>query len=89
MAAVIPFEERAVARLRDRLGAAEEANQDLGRKVIIVVDEPDIGDQLHAVEPDIVMAADERRNEGRSGLGREQRLRGGKAERHVDHCSVA
>jgi len=29
MATVIPFEERAVAHLRDRLGAAEEANQDL------------------------------------------------------------
>ena len=29
MAKVIPFEERAVARLRERLGAAEEANQDL------------------------------------------------------------
>ena len=29
MATVIPFEERAVARLRDRLGQAEEANQDL------------------------------------------------------------
>jgi uncharacterized protein YigA (DUF484 family) len=29
MATVIPFEERAVAKLRDRLGAAEEANQDL------------------------------------------------------------
>ena len=29
MATVIPFEERAVARLRDRLGAIEEANQDL------------------------------------------------------------
>ena len=29
MAQVIPFEERAVARLRERLGAAEEANQDL------------------------------------------------------------
>ena len=29
MAPVIPFEERAVARLRERLGAAEEANQDL------------------------------------------------------------
>lgn len=29
MATVIPFEERAVARLRERLGAAEEANQDL------------------------------------------------------------
>ena len=28
MATVIPFEERAVARLRERLGAAEEANQD-------------------------------------------------------------
>src|SRR5258708_38093879 len=29
MATVIPFEERAVARLREKLGAAEEANQDL------------------------------------------------------------
>lgn len=29
MATVIPFEEHAVARLRERLGAAEEANQDL------------------------------------------------------------
>ena len=29
MGKVIPFEERAVARLRERLGAAEEANQDL------------------------------------------------------------
>jgi uncharacterized protein YigA (DUF484 family) len=29
MATVIPFEERAVARLQERLGAAEEANQDL------------------------------------------------------------
>src|SRR5436190_7932831 len=29
MAQVIPFEERAVAKLRDRLGAAESANEDL------------------------------------------------------------
>ena len=29
MATVIPFEERAVAQLRERLGAAQEANQDL------------------------------------------------------------
>ena len=29
MATVIPFEERAVAHLRERLGAIEEANQDL------------------------------------------------------------
>jgi len=29
MATVIPFEERAVAQLRRRLGAVEEANQDL------------------------------------------------------------
>ena len=29
MATVIPFEERAVAQLRQRLGAAEEANEDL------------------------------------------------------------
>ena len=29
MATVIPFEERAVAHLRERLGAVEEANEDL------------------------------------------------------------
>jgi uncharacterized protein YigA (DUF484 family) len=29
MASVIPFEEHAVARLRERLGAAQEANEDL------------------------------------------------------------
>src|SRR3982750_5005890 len=29
MATVIPFEEHAVARLRERLGEAQEANQDL------------------------------------------------------------
>ena len=29
MATVIPFEERAVARLRERLGEAQEANEDL------------------------------------------------------------
>ena len=29
MATVIPFEERAVAHLRDRLGEAQEANEDL------------------------------------------------------------
>src|SRR5256885_16140666 len=29
MATVFPFEERAVAHLRERLGAVEEANQDL------------------------------------------------------------
>ena len=29
MATVIPFEERAVAHLRQRLGAVEEANEDL------------------------------------------------------------
>ena len=29
MATVIPFEERAVAHLRERLGEAQEANEDL------------------------------------------------------------
>jgi uncharacterized protein YigA (DUF484 family) len=63
MASVIPFEERAVARLRERLGAAEEANQDLiafarghsgavasiHEAVLAAIDAPDIQALLHVV----------------------------------------
>ena len=49
-------------------------------EIVIVVDQADVGDQLHAVEADVVVAADERRDEGRAGLGREQRLAGREAQ---------
>lgn len=63
MATVIPFEERAVARLRERLGAAEEANQDLiafarghsgavssiHEAVLAVIDAESIEELLHVV----------------------------------------
>ena len=63
MATVIPFEERAVAKLRDRLGAAEEANQDLiafarghwgavasiHQAVLAAIDAEDIEALLHVV----------------------------------------
>src|SRR3546814_16180583 len=45
-------------------------------------------DDLHAVEADIVVPADEGRDEGRPGLGREQGLVGGEAERDVHHRAV-
>ncbi len=60
--------------------------QDLRVEVgVVVVDRADLADQLHAVGPDVVEAADERRNEGRPGLGGEQRLVRGEAQGHVDH----
>ena len=68
---------------------ADGGDQDLGREVVVVVDQPDVGDQLHAVEADVVVPADEGRDEARAGLGGEQRLVGREAERDVDHRAVA
>ena len=59
------------------------------RKVIIVIDQPDVADQLHPVKAVVIMPADERRNEGRPGLGGEQRLIGREAQRDIDHGAIA
>jgi hypothetical protein len=59
---------------------ADAGDQDLRREIVIVVDQADVGDQRHAVEADVVVAADEGRDEGRAGLGREQRLGGREAQ---------
>ena len=61
------------------IGLRTRSDQDFGREIVIVVDHADVGDQLHAVEADIVVAADERRDEGRARLGGEQGLA---AEKH-------
>src|SRR4051812_20792350 len=57
--------------LEDVDRVADGGDQDLGSKVVIVVDLTDLGDDLHAIEAGIVVAADERRNEGGAGLGGE------------------
>src|SRR3982751_6933335 len=63
MATVIPFEERAVAHLRERLGAVEEANEDLiafarghsgavasiHAAVLAAIDADSVGALLHVV----------------------------------------
>ena len=46
-------------------------------------------DQLHAVLADVVEPADEGRDEGGAGLGRQQRLRGREAQGDVDHRAFA
>ncbi len=58
----------------DRIAYARD--QDLRREIIIVVDHADIGDQLDARLADIVKSPNERRDEGRACLGRQQRLVG-------------
>src|SRR5690606_16955586 len=70
--------------LLDVVHGADRCREDLGLEIIIVVDRADFRDQLHAVHAHVVDAADEGRDEGRAGLGGEQRLVGGKAQRDVD-----
>ena len=67
----------------------DRGGQDLRlQRRIVVVDGADLADQVHAVEADVVQPADERRDEGRAGLGRQQRLIGREAQRHVDHRAL-
>ena len=69
---------------------ADGGDQHFGLEIrVVVVDRHDVGDQFHAVLADIVQPADEGRNERRTGLGRQQRLRGGKAQRHIGHHAFA
>ena len=70
-------------------GVADRGDEDLGIEQVIVVDQADIADKFHPVEPVVVVPADEGRNERRARLGRQQRLVGGKAQRDVDHRAVA
>ena len=71
----------------DRVAHARD--QYLGGEIVIVVDQPDVGNKLHALGADIVEPADEGRDEAGTRLGREQRLIGREAERHIDHCPLA
>ena len=57
--------------------------EDLGLETVIVVDPPDVGDQPHAVDIDVVEPADERRDVGGTGLGGEQRLHRREAQRDI------
>ena len=64
-------------------------DEDFGAEIVVVVNQPDIGDQLHSIKPVVIVAADERRDESRSGFGREQGLVGREAQRDVDHAAIA
>ncbi len=55
---------------------------------IVVVDGADLAHQVHAVGTGIVEPAYERRDERGAGLGRQQRLVGREAQRHVDHRAL-
>ena len=68
----------------DVVGGADRGGEDFGVEQVVVIDLADLVDQVHAVEVDVVEAADEGRDEGRAGFRREQRLVGGEAERDVD-----
>src|SRR5215217_6829556 len=51
-------------RLEDVDRVADAGDQDLGLEIVIVVDGPDLGDDLHPVEAGVVVATDEGRDEG-------------------------
>ena len=70
-------------RFDDVNGMAAAGDEDLGGEVVVVVDVDDLANQLHAVGRDIVKPADERADERGAGLGRKQRLRRRKHQRHV------
>ncbi|MNW23292.1 hypothetical protein D3C71_2252990 [compost metagenome] len=55
---------------------ADRGGEDFGLVAVVVEDVADFADQVHAVEGDVVEAADEGRIEGCAGLGGEQRLVG-------------
>jgi len=63
---------------------AHAGDEDFGVERVIVVDQADVVNELHAVKAIIVMTPHERRDESRARLCREQRLIGRKAERHID-----
>ena len=77
------------------LGAVEHVDrvtdrrdQDFGVERVIVVDQADVFDQLHAVEAIIIMTADEGRDEAGAGLGREQCLVSREAKGDVHHHAI-
>ncbi len=77
-------------RLDDMADAADRSDQNFGTESgMRFVDFANLGNQVHADLADIVEAPDEGRNEGGSGLGRQDCLTGGEAQRHVDRDAVA
>ena len=73
-----------LGRLQDVDRVADAGDEDFSGKIIIVVDEADVLDQVHAIEADIVVAADKGADEGGAGLGGEKGLVGREAKRDVD-----
>src|SRR5579859_6781048 len=62
---------------------ADRGGEDLGVEIVVVVDRPDLDDQVHAVGADVVEAADEGRDVAGPAFGGQQGLGGGEAQRHV------
>ncbi|MPL74124.1 hypothetical protein SDC9_19934 [bioreactor metagenome] len=71
----------------DVVHVADRGSQDFRLVIVVVIDRADVVDQLDTVEVDVVKPADERRDEARPGLRREDRLRGREAQRDVDHVA--
>ena len=68
---------------------AHAGDQNLGLKIVIVIDQSDVANQLHPICAIVIMAAHERRDKARTSLGRKQRLIGRKAQCDIDHCALA
>src|SRR5207245_8994663 len=68
----------------DVQGVAHAGGQDLAGEVIVVEDGPDLPNDVHADVADVVQPPDERADEGRPGLGRQERLVGREDEGGVD-----
>ena len=69
----ISADQRAVFHVID---GPDGGRQNLGLEMIVVIDLANLGDQVHAVEVDIVQTPDEGRDKGSAGLGGEKRLIG-------------
>jgi len=69
--------------LRHVVRGADRGGEDLRGEIVVVVDLPDLLDELDAVEVDVIETAEEGRDVGRAAFGREQRLVGREAERDV------
>ena len=70
-------------------GIAQRRRQNLGIEAVVLVDEDNVADQVHAVPTDVVEASYEGADEVRAGFGGEQRLRRREAQRDVHADTLA
>src|SRR4029453_2654274 len=72
-----------LGRFDDVNGMTAAGDEDFRRELVVAVDRDDLANELHAVGGDVVEAADERADERRARLRRQQRLRAREAQRDV------